>query len=142
MEDKMDAEDRKELNQLRTTAALTDGKVDVLAREIGDIKRMLESLKTPRPTNWVGICSFGLALTLAVGSFVGMFLNMRMTPMEMRLRTMEDEFKQQTARVQRELEWNFQNQSDRYQFTDKTMERLWDRVFTGDPPQFTPRPKP
>lgn len=138
----MECEEPKDLGDVKTDVAILKRDFVNVAREIGDIKRLLENLRNPRPTNWVGICSFALALVIGTGTFVGLWLQLRLTPIEKDVSALTNDFKTQGQRTQRDLEWFFSSQADRHAFTDRTIDRMWDRVFTGDPPKFTDKPRP
>lgn len=138
----MEEIDRKELQDVKTQVALLQVEFKTFSGDIAEVKKILENFRNPRPTNWVGICSFGLALTLGVASFVGMYLTLRLTPIEKDLLSLSNDFKTQSARVLRDMEWNYQTQADRHSFTDRTIDRMWDRIFAGDPPKFQEKPRP
>lgn len=137
-----DEEDRREFAMVKTQVTRLEGAVETLSAGMRDIKGLLEQFRNPRPTNWVGICSFGLALTIGVGSFVGMWLQLRLTPIEKDVSALNNDFKGHSARVQRDLEWLSSNSADRNAFFEKNLDRVWDRVFSGDLPKFSEKPKP
>ena len=138
----MDVEDRRELSALKTEVATLQASVTNLAKGQDEIKDMIRERMRDKPTNWIGIGSLILAGISILGSFVWLFLNMRLTPMESRLADQGVALKENASKVLRDQEWAWENQRLSREHTEKLIDRMWDRVFSGDPPKFVDKPKP
>lgn len=124
-------------------------RVSVVENGISHINDALKELKAivlesqkPKPFNWVGLGSLIVSSLVAIGTFVWLFLNLRLSPIESRFSAMEVAFQEQASRVNRELTWNYDNQRLYHEFTIKNVDRLWERVFNVDAPSFNAKPKP
>jgi len=149
MSNDMDDADKQALARLNTEVALLKGAVATLSEGMGELKTMISEIRSPRPTNWVGIVSLGLSAVAIVGGFFWLFLNLRLSPIDKDLTAVNKDVVNLAAkvdnhaqRVQRDLEWNFENQRLHHEHTEKIQDRLWDRVFNGDAPKYTDKPKP
>lgn len=110
--------------------------------DIHEIKGMLKELQRPRETNWIGVGSFVVGAVVALGTFVGLFLNMRLTPIEKDVSTLNNDLKTHIAHVQRELEWNYESQRLHHEFNEKQLDKVFERVFNSEPPKFIEKGRP
>lgn len=110
-------------------------------KEVKEIKDMIKEISKPKDFNWIGFGSLCVAATVAFGTFTLMFLNMRLTPLETGLRTVSEAQAKTDQWVKRDLEWSYENSNLRQAHIDKLIDKMWERVFSGDPPKFNERPK-
>lgn len=138
----MEEIDRKELADVKTQVARLQVEFESFSRDIGEIKKLLESFRTPKATNWLGIAALVVAVLVPAGSFAWLIANMRLSPIEERYRTLAQSQEKIDSTLKRDLEWNYANQALHHEHTSQMMNKLFDRVFGADAPRFQEKQKP
>lgn len=131
-----------EPRSLEERVSVVENVTEHILENVKELKAIVLDGQKPKPFNWIGLGSLVVSSLVAIGTFVWLFLNLRLGPIESRFTSMEIAVKDHISRVDRELTWNYDNQRLHHEFNSRNIDRLWDRVFNSDAPSFTGKPKP
>lgn len=145
---------------------LTEFKGDV-SNKFAALERHFDNAVTelkPKQLPWLAIAGFTLTAVIFVSAILGAFVMYHASPIIKDVDNLSRKVDRETVAVEtrltalidaqrrdvqsfkdatnRDLQWNYANQNLRHDFTTKNVERIWAKVFAGEPPSYQPPARP
>lgn len=160
-----------QLGELIATVKAFTGQMSDLKGEVGQVRielklmeKRIDERTAAKPIPWLSIAGFTITFLGFIGVLLAAFVLYHVDPIKKDVDDLGRKIDRETTAVEtrltaaidaqrrdvqsfkdatnRDLQWNYANQNLRHDFTTKNVERIWAKVFAGEPPSYQPPSRP